>query len=120
MTEICNADDYTRAKLVAVLRTHSLAAFAGCDSLCACRNLWRTNEAHRAHIVDELLPVVQTIADAAVARGRAVALLDAADAWQQGAWTNTPRNADRIAERIGAAQYVTDWLRARASGVSPS
>lgn len=38
----------------------------------------------------------------------------AADAWTQGAWADTPRHADRGADRIAAAQYAGDWLRARA------
>jgi phage terminase Nu1 subunit (DNA packaging protein) len=42
------------------------------------------------------------------------ALRQAADDWQTGEWANVPRHADRVADRLGAAQYVSDWLRARA------
>jgi hypothetical protein len=60
-----------------------------------------------------LLPVVQAYA----AEKAAEALNQTADAWQWGAWADTPRHADRVADRIGAAQYVTDWLRARAQAL---
>jgi hypothetical protein len=44
--------------------------------------------------------------------------LDAvAGKWQWGAWADMPRIADRVAERIAGAQYVTDWLRARAAAL---
>jgi hypothetical protein len=54
------------------------------------------------------------------AQAAADALNQAADAWQRGAWADTPRRADRIADRIGAAQFVTDWLRARAAALTPT
>lgn len=57
--------------------------------------------------------------DAAEARGRAEALSEAADAWQRGAWANTPRHRDRAADRVGQAQYVTEWLRERAATTAP-
>ncbi len=76
------------------------------------------------NVQPEFVPTVRTaIADAldkAEAWGRAEALLDAADAWQQGAWAVTPRRRDWISDGTGAAQYVTDWLRARALGVDPA
>jgi len=42
-------------------------------------------------------------------------LNDAADAWTQGGWANTPRRPDRVADRMAASQYAGDWLRARAA-----
>lgn len=45
------------------------------------------------------------------------ALSEAADAWQWGQWADAPRCADRVQERIANGQFVTDWLRARASSV---
>lgn len=45
---------------------------------------------------------------------RAAALNDAAEAWLHGAWGDTPRHSDRVADRIGAAQFFGDWLKARA------
>lgn len=45
------------------------------------------------------------------------ALESAADDWLHGAWGNTPRHRDQIADRIGAAQYAGDWLRARAEAL---
>lgn len=47
---------------------------------------------------------------------QAQALRDAADEWQTREWANVPRRADRVADRLGAAQYVCDWLRKRAAG----
>lgn len=44
----------------------------------------------------------------------ALALREAADSWQQGGWADTPRRADRVADRIAAAQFVGDWIRERA------
>lgn len=46
---------------------------------------------------------------------QAQVLREAADEWQTGGWANVPRRADRVADRIGAAQYVCDWLRKRAA-----
>ena len=45
------------------------------------------------------------------------ALREAADAWTQGAWADTPRYAERAQDRIAAANYVGQWLRARADRV---
>jgi hypothetical protein len=42
------------------------------------------------------------------------ALSATADKWQWGAWADAPRCADQVKERIANAQFVTDWLRARA------
>lgn len=53
-------------------------------------------------------------AETAAAAG---ALRRAADAWQHGNWANAPRRPDRVAERIANAQYVGDWLRARADAI---
>ncbi|QTV79465.1 hypothetical protein [Microbacterium sp. NIBRBAC000506063] len=44
-------------------------------------------------------------------------LEDAANAWTQGEWANTPRKAERAADRLSAAQYAGDWLRARAESI---
>ena len=55
--------------------------------------------------------------EARVAEAKAEALRGAADDWTQGAWANTPRHADRITDRMKAAQYAGDWLRARALAV---
>lgn len=52
---------------------------------------------------------------------RAAALREAADRWQWGEWTvlTTPIKAESQPQRIiGAAQAVTDWLRARADEVT--
>lgn len=45
----------------------------------------------------------------------ATVLRDAADEWQTREWANVPRHADRVADRLGAAQHVCDWLRTRAA-----
>jgi hypothetical protein len=63
-----------------------------------------------------LLPIVRKVAADAAARE----LRATADAWQWGAWADTPRHSDRVADRIGAAQHVTDWLRGRADELDPS
>lgn len=47
----------------------------------------------------------------------AQALNNAADDWLHGAWGNTPRRQDRIADRIAAAQYAGDWMRSRAEQI---
>lgn len=47
---------------------------------------------------------------------QAQALRDAADEWQTGGWANVPRRSDRVADRLGAAQHVCNWLRKRAAG----
>lgn len=52
-----------------------------------------------------------------VAQAGADALAQAADAWLHGAWGDTPRHKDQVADRIGAAQYAGDWLRARAAAL---
>ena len=43
------------------------------------------------------------------------ALRDAADAWTQGAWADTPRHRDIAHDRIAAANYFGQWLRKRAN-----
>lgn len=48
------------------------------------------------------------------------ALQQAADDWQTGEWANVPRHADRVADRLGAAQHVCDWLRAEAARIERS
>lgn len=52
---------------------------------------------------------------AAIPEVRAQALRDAAFEWQTREWTNVPRRADRVADRLGAAQHVCNWLRERAA-----
>lgn len=47
----------------------------------------------------------------------AQALRDAADAWQAGAWAETPRYADPVADRLSSAQFAYGWLRARADQI---
>lgn len=53
-------------------------------------------------------------------RGREEALREAGDAWQMGEWTvltsEIKAASDNIQRVIGAAQVVTDWLRARGEG----
>jgi hypothetical protein len=65
------------------------------------------------HLADAIMPLV--------ARERAAAkqeaLKEAADAWLHGAWGNTPRKADRVADRMAASQYAGDWLKARAASI---
>lgn len=45
----------------------------------------------------------------------AAVLEEVANDWQTGEWANVPRHANRVADRLGAAQHVSDWLRARAA-----
>ena len=55
---------------------------------------------------------------AAVERAAAVkALREAADEWQTKGWADTPRHADRIADRMGASKYALNWMRARADRI---
>jgi hypothetical protein len=55
---------------------------------------------------------------AQVERAAAVkALREAADEWQTKGWADTPRHADRIADRMGASQYALNWMRARADRI---
>ena len=42
------------------------------------------------------------------------ALREAADEWTQGKWADVPRMADRLHERVETANYVGNFLRARA------
>ena len=41
----------------------------------------------------------------------------AAEAWLHGAWADTPRLTDRVADRMAASQYAGDWLRDRAQAI---
>jgi ribosomal protein L20A (L18A) len=68
---------------------------------------------HR-HWVARLLSV-EVVPDANAGDIAARALEEAADTWQTGEWANAPRHANRVADRLGAAQHVSDWLRARAA-----
>lgn len=63
-----------------------------------------------------LLPVVDRIANQRAAQ----ALTQTANVWQYSVWADMPRSAGRVADRIEAAQFVTDWLRARADALDPS
>lgn len=45
------------------------------------------------------------------------ALEKAAEKWLHGAWGDTPRRSDRIADRMAASQFAGDWLKARAQQV---
>lgn len=40
--------------------------------------------------------------------------------WQWKDWADAPRLPDQVQERIANAQYVTDWLRARAESFRPT
>lgn len=65
-------------------------------------------------------PVVHRIVEshAEPAAREAVVLLAAADAWMWGGWADTPRHADRVADRMAASQYAGEWLRARAAALT--
>jgi hypothetical protein len=54
-----------------------------------------------------------------IAKAKAEALREAAEAWQRGEWASAPRCADRAQERIANGQHVTNWLRARANQINP-
>lgn len=71
----------------------------------------------RTELPDEPGSWHQHQAEAVAAAAEAAALEAAADTWQRGAWGDTPRKADRVADRIAAANHVTAWLRERAGEV---
>jgi hypothetical protein len=52
------------------------------------------------------------------AAGRAEEALAVTAAWQWKAWADMPRGSGRPSDLIGAAQYVTEWLRARADALT--
>jgi len=52
------AGEQRRQQLAAVLRKHTVDAFAGCDTACSCDRKWRTNIAYREHLTDELLALL--------------------------------------------------------------
>ena len=55
---------------------------------------------------------------AEVERAAAVkALREAATRWQTGAWAETPRSSDFIADRMKAAQFTTKWLNSEADRI---
>lgn len=62
-----------------------------------------------------LVGAVETMVRDLLVDARRDALLEAADAWTQGAWADTPRHAERARDRMAAAQFFGDWLRARAA-----
>jgi hypothetical protein len=64
---------------------------------------------------DRLRERARAVLDATAGDIAARALEEAADTWQTGEWANAPRHANRVADRLGAAQHVSDWLRARAA-----
>lgn len=47
-------------------------------------------------------------------KARFDALMEAKNAWQTGEWARAPRRRNPIEERLANAQFVTDWLKARA------
>jgi hypothetical protein len=51
---------------------------------------------------------------AAENHGRAAALKETADAWQWSDWAGISRHVHGVSDRIRGAQFVSDWLRARA------
>lgn len=67
---------------------------------------------HTQDAVDDLFAsgVVQSKGDA-----QAEALEEAARKWLQGGWADTPRRADRVADRMAASQFAGDWMKARAA-----
>ena len=67
-----------------------------------------------------LAPAVEVIVARHRAEAAQEALLGAADAWTQGAWADTPRRADRVADRMAASQFAGDWLRDRATQIGDS
>ena len=93
-----------------VLETHSSFQYqpVGLMALCLCTCGWHNGD-------KDAWRQLQAVAVAAAAE--AAALEAAADTWQRGAWGDTPRKADRVADRLAAAQFVGDWLRERAGEV---
>lgn len=67
------------------------------------------------HPPDVLLTTVREI----INEHRAQALRDAADDWQQGAWTVLTAKV-KAGSVLGAGQAVTDWLRARVTSPTES
>ena len=63
---------------------------------------------------DDLAGVVLAAGWVPAAEYRRHLLLETAHKWSWGAWASTPRHRDRIADRMGASQYVGDWLRSLA------
>lgn len=62
--------------------------------------------------------VDQSQESAAYVQAQRQALFEAADAWTRGAWADTPRHTDRARDRIAAANFFGDWLRARAEALT--
>lgn len=102
-------------RIAAVLAAHRLTT----PRQCACEwrdegDGWERQETWPDHVAAALMPLV----DAIVAERAAEAIQAAADKWQWSAWADAPRiKGDVVAERIATAQYVTDWLRARAAAL---
>lgn len=63
------------------------------------------------HIAALLLPLIDRVA----AEAAAEALSAAAKDWRWSAWSDVPRIADQVQERITTANYVGDWIAARAA-----
>jgi len=51
------------------------------------------------------------------AQHQATALEAAANDWQWKGWGDTPRNPDIVQDRLGAAAFVAQWLRDRATTI---
>ena len=71
-----------------------------------------------ADMIDALadaLAAAPVVDGAKLAEMKARALDEAADAWLHGEWADTPRHADRVADRMGASQFAGDWMRRRAA-----
>jgi hypothetical protein len=47
-------DPRFRNQLVEAIKAHTVVAFAGCDSMCACDRKWRTNITYREHLAAEV------------------------------------------------------------------
>ena len=69
----------------------------------------------RCFVLDE--DAIYTALAEAEQKGAREALLAAADKWQWGEWTLLTQ-AVKAGSVIGAAQDVTDWLRARAAQIA--
>jgi hypothetical protein len=99
-----------RDELRELLREHTVGAFAGCDTACACDHRWRTNIAYREHLAE----VVTAYAERRARVKAAEEIRKITLAWQWGAWADMPATSNRIAN----GQYVTDWLRNRADALA--
>jgi hypothetical protein len=51
-----------RDELRELLREHTVGAFAGCDTACACDHRWRTNIAYREHLAEVVTAYAERLA----------------------------------------------------------